>query len=115
MNIQRRLRRPTPTGARRSPPASGSPLHVEIPKNTGKSARTPRRRTDGPALHRMTASGDGVRHTAASAAWARSISIAPTGMRVVIISTNTSKRYAESCGPGLASGWYCTLKMGLAV
>jgi len=42
--------------------------------------------------------------TAANAACARSISSAPTGLRVVIISTNTSKRYAESCGPGLASG-----------
>ena len=43
-------------------------------------------------------------HTAAIAACARSISAAPTGLRVVIISINTSKRYAESCGPGLASG-----------
>ena len=29
-----------------------------------------------------------------------------------ISSANMSKRYRESCGPGPASGWYCTLKAG---
>ena len=30
-----------------------------------------------------------------------------------IRSANISKRYRESCGPGPASGWYCTLKAGI--
>src|SRR3569623_2345250 len=29
--------------------------------------------------------------------------------------TNFSNRYRLSCGPGLASGWYCTLNAGLSV
>ena len=28
------------------------------------------------------------------------------------MSTNLLKRYCESCGPGEASGWYCTEKSG---
>lgn len=29
-----------------------------------------------------------------------------------IMPLNSSKRYRESCGPGHASGWYCTEKAG---
>lgn len=29
-----------------------------------------------------------------------------------IIATNSSNKYRASCGPGLASGWYCTLNAG---
>ena len=43
------------------------------------------------------------------------MSAAVIGRRVCIMVTKQSKRYALSCGPGDASGWYCTLKIGLAV
>ena len=33
--------------------------------------------------------------------------------RSSIARANRSNRYCESTGPGLASGWYCTEKMGL--
>lgn len=29
-----------------------------------------------------------------------------------IFPTNSSNKYRESCGPGAASGWYCTEKAG---
>src|SRR5206468_1724657 len=32
--------------------------------------------------------------------------------QAAISSRNRSNRYLASCGPGAASGWYCTLKAG---
>lgn len=48
-----------------------------------------------------------------AAVWNRSITSAGSGCRDCIIQMKQSKRYAESWGPGDASGWYCTAKTGL--
>jgi len=61
-------------GSNRGPPRRGSPRIDGMAKMTGETA------------------GDKPLQTAARARWARSISAAPTGFRVVIISTKTSNR-----------------------
>src|SRR5690606_40319296 len=64
-------------------------------------------------VHRLSARSHPHSKAARLPAYAPTLECDASGRPVSIIRMNASNRYAASWGPGAASGWYCTAKIGL--